>query len=103
MKGRLSAVPSSFILPPSSFALRPPSRSGFRSGEHEVEHDGVVVGENPAGLALQPADDARRGVRVGLYPAPGEPVELERAAPAVVPERPLYPPEAPAGHPLAHV
>src|SRR5215213_9524382 len=69
----------------------------------EVEHDGVVVGEHLAGTAPQPADDPRRLARVGLDAAPREPVELERAAAAVVPERPLDPPEAPPRHPLAHV
>src|SRR5438105_13934441 len=48
-------------------------------------------------------DDARRLVRIRFYPTSGEPVELERAAPAVVSERPVDPPEAPARNPLAHV
>src|SRR2546421_695073 len=48
-------------------------------------------------------DDARRFLRVRLNVAAREPVELERAAPAVVSERPVDPPEAPARNPLAHV
>src|SRR5215212_2320905 len=40
---------------------------------------------------------------VGRDVSAREPVELERAASALVFERPLYPPEAPARNPLAHV
>src|SRR3712207_7622092 len=68
---------------------RPPRSTLFPYTTLFRSHDGVVVGEHFPARALQPADDPGRRVRVGLDPRAREPVELERAAAAVVSERPL--------------
>jgi hypothetical protein len=54
----------------------------------EIEDDGVVVGEDFAVTASQIPDDARRLVGVWFDASAREPVELERAAPAVFERRP---------------
>src|SRR4051812_15450754 len=99
----LPALTSALNRKPLQTSVKTSSRPALSLRQFEVEHDGVVVGEDFARGAAQVSDDARRLRGVGRDVSAREPVELERAAPALIPQRPLYPPEAPARNPLAHV